>query len=206
MRKTLSVFTFSSRSYFDTKTSIPMDRKHWYYTGIRKSNLNMLKLLMNFWSTKMRGLDWLIPKKNNAGYFTLCGPSMCLVSASDVLLRKGKHLCLPPYTIIYESRIMSKIFLLSPKLGIAFSKHHGYKFSEPDHGPVKDNCATPYDSGWWFNEGADFESSCMYSNLNGRYYDTAEDISRATWDGIVFFTWKGSSYSLKESEMKIRPI
>ena len=71
---------------------------------------------------------------------------------------------------------------------------------------MKDECAIPFESGWWFNKDADLQNECMYSNLNGRYYDTAEDISRTNWDGVVFDSWRGSSYSLKESEMKIKPI
>ena len=44
----------------------------------------------------------------------------------------------------------------------------------------------------------------MESNLNGRYYDVAEDDARPILDGVLWKSWRGDKYSLKESEMKIR--
>ena len=48
---------------------------------------------------------------------------------------------------------------------------------------------------WWYKRG-------HYSNLNGLYLDgeTTQAAVSVTWN-----TWKGSKYSLKKTEMKIRP-
>uniref|UniRef100_A0A1X7TSB0 Fibrinogen C-terminal domain-containing protein n=1 Tax=Amphimedon queenslandica TaxID=400682 RepID=A0A1X7TSB0_AMPQE len=57
------------------------------------------------------------------------------------------------------------------------------------------NCADYYNGAWWFN-------ACFQSHLNGRYYTTPTGANR--WDGIIWYDWKGDSYSLKFTEMKTR--
>uniref|UniRef100_H2ZBX1 Fibrinogen C-terminal domain-containing protein n=1 Tax=Ciona savignyi TaxID=51511 RepID=H2ZBX1_CIOSA len=47
--------------------------------------------------------------------------------------------------------------------------------------------------GWWHN-------SCFAANINGHYYHGMTD-----GDGIIWPTWRGVSYSLKATEMKVRP-
>ena len=58
------------------------------------------------------------------------------------------------------------------------------------------NCAKTYFGGWWYK-------NCHYANLNGRY-----DIGQNTdyHMGIIWYEFKGFSYSLKRAEMKIRPV
>ncbi|XP_071800975.1 uncharacterized protein [Asterias amurensis] len=54
------------------------------------------------------------------------------------------------------------------------------------------SCAQTYHGAWWYRD-------CHYSNLNGEYLTTG--YAR----GVVWRTWKGYRYSLRTSEMKIRP-
>ncbi|XP_026693345.2 fibrinogen gamma chain-like [Ciona intestinalis] len=67
------------------------------------------------------------------------------------------------------------------------------------------NCAHLYagrhgSGGWWYN-------SCMAANINGHYYHggayNREGILDG--DGIMWPTWAGISYSMKATEMKVRP-
>jgi len=55
------------------------------------------------------------------------------------------------------------------------------------------NCASSYRGAWWHRE-------CHLSNLNGEYNDTTFG------QGINWQTWLGHTYSLKFTEMKIRPV
>lgn len=71
---------------------------------------------------------------------------------------------------------------------------------EPEN-PTK-QCAREDGGGWWYNR-------CHSANPNGRYYIggeyTKEMAKHGTDDGIVWMDWKGSWYSLKKMNMKIRP-
>ena len=70
------------------------------------------------------------------------------------------------------------------------------KFSTRD----KDNdistysCARQYKGAWWF-------TSCLNSDLNGLYMKKV--LHEAI--GVMWYHWKGFYYSLKFTEMKIRP-
>lgn len=50
--------------------------------------------------------------------------------------------------------------------------------------------------GWWFD-------ACGPSNLNGMYYQQGQNSNR--FNGIKWYYWKGSGYSLKTTTMMIRP-
>jgi len=52
--------------------------------------------------------------------------------------------------------------------------------------------AATYRGGWWYNNG-------FYGCLNGEYNNTKAS------QGIIWTTWTASTYSLKLSEMKLRP-
>lgn len=51
-------------------------------------------------------------------------------------------------------------------------------------------------TGWWFD-------ACGPSNLNGMYYPQKQSTNK--FNGIKWYYWKGSGYSLKATAMMIRP-
>ena len=89
----------------------------------------------------------------------------------------------------------SIIFYFSGTAGDSLDYHRAQAFTTKDRDNDKwsDNCALSYKGGWWYN-------SCHYSNLNGLYLN-----GQNSAEGMDWRTWKGSHYSVKRSEMKIRP-
>ena len=57
------------------------------------------------------------------------------------------------------------------------------------------NCALNTKGAWWFE-------SCHDSNLNGQYLRGSHSLSGL---GVEWELWRGGDYSLKKTEMKIRP-
>uniref|UniRef100_UPI0037E994C3 angiopoietin-2a n=1 Tax=Semicossyphus pulcher TaxID=241346 RepID=UPI0037E994C3 len=57
-------------------------------------------------------------------------------------------------------------------------------------------CSQLTTGGWWFD-------ACGPSNLNGMYYQQGQNTNR--FNGIKWYYWKGSGYSLKSTTMMIRP-
>ncbi|XP_078686985.1 microfibril-associated glycoprotein 4-like [Branchiostoma floridae x Branchiostoma belcheri] len=79
------------------------------------------------------------------------------------------------------------------------SSHNGFPFSTKDRdydGYNSGSCAQTYKGAWWYD-------ACHGSNLNGLYHG-GPHTSYA--DGVNWASWKGAYYSLKRTEMKIRPI
>ncbi|KAM4693701.1 angiopoietin-2 [Discoglossus pictus] len=58
-------------------------------------------------------------------------------------------------------------------------------------------CSQMATGGWWFD-------ACGPSNLNGMYYSLGQNTNK--FNGIKWYYWKGSGYSLKATTMMIRPI
>ncbi|XP_035657937.1 microfibril-associated glycoprotein 4-like isoform X2 [Branchiostoma floridae] len=75
--------------------------------------------------------------------------------------------------------------------------HDGRPFStkDRDNDERSASCAVGAKGAWWY-------ADCHHSNLNGLYRLGAHD---GTYDGVSWHNWKGHHYSLKRTEMKIRP-
>jgi len=57
------------------------------------------------------------------------------------------------------------------------------------------SCAVKYTGAWWYN-------ACYQSNLNGLYRHGND---KPEYGGLIWYTWKGLKYSLKSTEMSIKP-
>ena len=82
-------------------------------------------------------------------------------------------------------------------LGNSFADNNRQRFSakDRDQDTYRNNCAQVYRGGWWFTD-------CFYGHLNGMYIAGGQT---SYGQGIIWSNWKGFYYSLKRSEMKIRP-
>ncbi|XP_019614569.1 PREDICTED: ficolin-2-like [Branchiostoma belcheri] len=84
--------------------------------------------------------------------------------------------------------------------GDALAVHDSMFFSTKDRdndNPHDTHCAQTYKGGWWYNR-------CHDANLNGLYHAGSQQSTSA--DGVSWKQWKGQFYSLKLTEMKLRPI
>ena len=72
--------------------------------------------------------------------------------------------------------------------------HLGYQFStrDQDNDQYTNSCAVQRKGAWWYRD-------CAFSNLNGRYLRGSGD------DRVYWNQWKNNYYSLRFTEMKIRP-
>ncbi|XP_075046294.1 angiopoietin-related protein 7 [Mixophyes fleayi] len=75
--------------------------------------------------------------------------------------------------------------------------HNNTAFStkDKDNDKCLDDCAGLRKGGYWYN-------CCTDSNLNGIFYRNGDHIKHT--DGISWYGWHGSTYSLRRVEMKIR--
>ncbi|KAK7090758.1 hypothetical protein V1264_010516 [Littorina saxatilis] len=82
--------------------------------------------------------------------------------------------------------------------GDSLDSHRGQQFStkDRDNDRVGYSCAKYFGAGWWFK-------SCYSSNLNGHYMNSS---SGPNQNGVVWGNFKPFWYSMKFTEMKIRPI
>ena len=84
------------------------------------------------------------------------------------------------------------------RAGDSLLKHSGMRFTTKDRDSdhSENNCAAFYRGAWWYR-------NCHSSNLNGQYLRGAH---ASYADGVEWSSWTGWQYSLKFSEMKIRPV
>ena len=82
--------------------------------------------------------------------------------------------------------------------GDSFTRHNGMQFStkDRDHDIWTSNCATSFSGAWWYE-------NCHHSNLNGRYLKGSH---KSSANGVNWYHFKGHHYSLKKTEMKVRPL
>ncbi|CAF3297491.1 unnamed protein product [Rotaria socialis] len=82
--------------------------------------------------------------------------------------------------------------------GDSFSFQNSMQFStkDQDNDPHPWSCAQVYNGAWWYY-------TCHESNLNGGYLRGPHPTIYAA--GVNWFTFRGHYYSLKTTEMKIRP-
>ena len=97
------------------------------------------------------------------------------------------------------SGLTCKLFDTGSSAGDSMSYSNGQSFSTTD----QDNdsygsgsCSVDYNGAWWYN-------ACHEANLNGLYLN-GEHASYA--DGINWKTWKGYNYSIRFTEIKMRPL
>ncbi|XP_037937719.1 fibrinogen-like protein 1 [Teleopsis dalmanni] len=97
----------------------------------------------------------------------------------------------------YDVNILGKY---SGNAGDSFTYHEGMKFTtvDVDNDHWDGNCANKYIGGWWYN-------SCFLSNLNGKYLRGKFNASLYA-TGVIWESWHGHYYSLKNVLMAIRPI
>jgi len=83
-------------------------------------------------------------------------------------------------------------------IGDSLTDHAGQKFStmDQDNDVCSCSCAAKFKGAWWYKK-------CYLSNLNGQYIRGQHNSNS---NGIEWVRWKGNRYSLKISEMKIRPV
>ena len=89
--------------------------------------------------------------------------------------------------------------ILSGNSGDSLSWHRGMPFTTYDQdndNKGEYNCAFRFKGAWWYKD-------CHYSNLNGLYLRGQHS---SPSDGVNWKDWKGYHYSLKKTEMKIRPV
>ncbi|XP_077989171.1 techylectin-5A-like [Glandiceps talaboti] len=77
-------------------------------------------------------------------------------------------------------------------------RHRNMAFStrDQDNDEYDGNCAKTYKGGWWYG-------ACHHVNLNGLYHHG--DNPTESGDGISWQAWRGFHYSVKYTDMKIRP-
>ena len=83
--------------------------------------------------------------------------------------------------------------------GDSLRNHYEQAFSTKDidnDNTNLDSFADKYSGGWWYN-------SCHHVNINGRYLEKYSKEGQEK--GLSWVGWKGTHYSMKTTEMKIRP-
>ena len=78
---------------------------------------------------------------------------------------------------------------------LSFHSKRQFSTKDQDNDSDSGSCAVTYKGAWWYRH-------CHASNLNGQYLGGSHDTNA---DGINWQEFRGHKYSLKRSEMKLRP-
>ena len=98
-----------------------------------------------------------------------------------------------------DSKFRLTVSGYSGTAGDSLTYHNNQKFStkDQDNDVWSAHCAQSYNTGaWWYK-------TCHNSNLNGVYYN---GLNSPSSKGVIWTHWKGNSYSLKVTEMKVRCV
>ncbi|KAF0309396.1 Techylectin-5B [Amphibalanus amphitrite] len=98
-----------------------------------------------------------------------------------------------------QQKYVLKVGKYEGKTGDALtSLSNGAKFStkDQDNDTWSKKCAVEYQNAWW-------HKSCMHTTLTGPYVPKT---MKKHWIGITWHQWKGNKYSLKQAELKMRPV
>ena len=79
---------------------------------------------------------------------------------------------------------------------LAHNNKGQFSTKDEDNDASSGHCAQGRLGAWWYN-------ACSRANLNGHYYMGPNSPSG---QGVVWHHWKGSTYSLKVTEMKVRRV
>ena len=111
----------------------------------------------------------------------------------------AQGLDLPPKRVkLLNTFLVLAMVNFSGTAGDSFSYHNGWPFTTPDEDndfKPTGNCALEYHGGWWFKW-------CHTAFLNGPYIHGPNSFYG---EGIIWNGFKDFRYSLKSSQMKIRP-
>ena len=77
---------------------------------------------------------------------------------------------------------------------LSYHKNRGFSTKDSDNDASKTNCAEQRKGAWWYY-------CCEQSSLNGQYLSGPT----AGHTGVFWLGWRGRTYSLKDTEMKLRP-
>ena len=80
--------------------------------------------------------------------------------------------------------------------GLAHNNNRQFSTKDQDNEDYSIHCAQARLGAWWYGE-------CTNANLNGHYYMGPNSPNRK---GVYWNQWRGASYSLKVTEMKVRRV
>ena len=119
------------------------------------------------------------------------------VSVKQKLPERSIHHDIPLFN--QEQHVqLSVLIFTTGNAGDSLTYHNGMMFTTKDEDNDRSsarNCAVTYKGAWWHKD-------CHNANLNGLYLPGDNTTVR---EGVNWKHWRGQEYSLKKTEIKIRP-
>ncbi|MCL4171030.1 UNVERIFIED_CONTAM: hypothetical protein GTU68_039362 [Idotea baltica] len=82
---------------------------------------------------------------------------------------------------------------------LSYDKDQPFSTKDADHDSYSGgNCAEVCKGAWWYG-------FCSYSNLNGFQHRGSYERSAIDYDGIFWSEFRGWNYSLKSTQLSVRP-